>query len=155
MERHKKFFASKKRVTAFKKYFQQDWKEEDFISGMFAVLTASQAPDDREIVKNLLMNSLSEEENTIWEDVLRYSLDGYFWETASRNFGYHTEHPTLKKFFLSFLITHIDRNTGLELGTLESYINKKRQSNECEIFISGWMDNINDSPRFDEYCRNI
>lgn len=155
LEKHQKFFASKKRVAAFKKFYDSRWKEKDLLKGIFTVITGSTAPDDREIVKNVLMNSLSEEENTIWEDIVRYSLEEKFWDLAGRNFGFYKEHPTLEKFFLSFLITHIDRNAQIPPGALESYINNPKQSNECEIFISGWMENSKDYSRFDEYCRKL
>lgn len=155
LEKQKKFFANKRRVAAFKQFYQPAWKEEDFILGIFTVLTGSSAADPKEIVKNLLKNSLEEEENTIWQDVIRYELTDNFWEIARRQFGYHSEYPTLKKLFLSFLITHIDRNTTLSLKSLEQYVNRKGQSNECEIFISGWMDHTKDAPCFDTYCHAL
>ncbi|MCP1663285.1 uncharacterized protein (TIGR02687 family) [Methanocalculus sp. AMF5] len=155
LEKHQKFFSSKKRVAAIKKIYEDTWKEDKFLSGIFAVLTGSSVVDTRDIVKNLLTNSLNEEENTIWEDFTRYNLTDAFWDIVSRHFGFHTEYPTLKKFFLSLVITHIDRHAELSLGPLERYVNNQRQRNECEIFISGWMDNSRDSARFDEYCNDL
>ncbi|EHQ35640.1 BREX-1 system phosphatase PglZ type A [Methanoplanus limicola] len=155
LEEQKKFFANKRRVAAFKKFYRNTWNEEDFISGIFAVLTGSNVIDENENIRTLLMNSLNEDENTVWQEILRYNLSDKFWERTGRHYGYYSEHPTLKKLFLSFLITHIDLNTELPLKTLKNYINHNRQSNECEIFISGWMNNSKDSWRFDEYCTNL
>jgi hypothetical protein len=72
---------------------------------------------------------------------------------VSRHFGYSSEHPTLKKLYLSFIITHIDRNTKVALKTYKQYVN--RQSNECEIFIRGWLDHSKDSKQFDDHCRQL
>jgi len=155
LETHQKFFANKVRVAAFKKLYQNTWKEDDLLLGIFAVLTSSSVVDEKQILRNLLMNSLTEEENTIWEDIVRYNLADAFWEMAGRQFGYYTKYPTLKKLFLSFIITHIDRNAELSLGTLKQYVNRRRQSNECEIFISGWMDNTKDASMFDDYCNDL
>ncbi len=155
IEKHKEFFAKKRRVASFKKLYENTWKEVDLLKGIFAVIARSEFSDEREIIKNILMNSLNETENTIWEDVSNFDLTESFWDIIGRNFGFYTEYPTLKKFFLSLLITHIDRHAELSLGPFESYVNRKRQSNECEIFISGWMDNSKDSSRFDEYCDNL
>lgn len=155
LQKHQKFFAKKKRVTNFKKFYQESWKEDDLIKGLFAVLTDSSDTAEREIVKNLLLASLFEDENTIWEEVIRYDLADPFWDIVDRTFGFKIDHPTLKKLFISFLMTHINRNAKISLGPLESYVNRKRQSNECEIFIKGWMDNSKDSGRFDEYCKII
>jgi len=155
IEKHKEFFAKKRRVASFKKLYENTWKEVDLLKGIFAVIARSEFSDEREIIKNILMNSLNETENTIWNDISKFDLTESFWDIIGRNFGFYTEYPTLKKFFLSLLITHIDRHAELSLGPLESYVNRKRQSNECEIFISGWMDNSKDSSRFDEYCDNL
>jgi hypothetical protein len=76
-----------------------------------------------------------------------------FWDMIRRRFGYSSEYPTLKKLFLSFIITHIDRNANIALTSYEQYINK--QSNECEIFIRGWMDHSKDSETFDHYCHQL
>lgn len=155
IEKHKEFFAKKRRVASFKKLYENTWKEVDLLKGIFAVIARSEFSDEREIIKNILMNSLNETENTIWNDISKLDLTESFWDIIGRNFGFYTEYPTLKKFFLSLLITHIDRHAELSLGPLESYVNRKRQSNECEIFISGWMDNSKDSSRFDEYCHDL
>jgi len=152
---HLKFFSNKKRVLAFKKFYEPAWKEEDCIRGMLTVLSGASAPDVREIVKSVLMESLNEEKNTLWEQITKYDLAGRFWEMVRKQFGYYQESPTLKKLFLSFLITHIDRHATLPLGHLEQFVNAKRQGNECELFISGWMHHTRDSARFDEYCTDL
>ncbi len=153
LEDHKKFFANKDRVLAFKRHYRNDWKEDEFVLGMLAALSRSSIIDQKEIVRNLLMGSLEEEENKIWGKFNRFGLVDKFWDIIRRRFGYSSEYPTLKKLFLSFIITHIDRNTSVVLKSYEQYIN--RQSNECEIFIKGWMDHSKDSKDFDDYCNNL
>jgi uncharacterized protein (TIGR02687 family) len=153
LEKNSKFFANKKRVSAFKQFYQNDWKEEKFVSGMLAVFSRSSTIDQKEIVRNLLIDSLNEDENTIWSDIERFELVDDFWSMIKNRFGYSSEHPTLKKLFLSFIITHIIRNTKVELKSYQQYIN--RSSNECEIFIKGWMDHSRDSRTFHEYCHQL
>ena len=153
LEANSKFFDNKKRVSAFKQFFQSDWKEEKFVAGMLAVLTGSSTIDQKEIVRKLLLGSLKEEENKIWSEIEKYGLADEFWKMMESRFGFSSEHPTLKKLFLSFMITHFNRNTKVALKSYKQYINK--QSNECEIFIRGWMDHSNDSKKFDEYCDQL
>jgi len=152
---HQKFFANKKRAQNFKKLYESTWKEENCIRGMLTVLSMSPAPYVREIVKAVLMDSLIEEENTIWEQIERFNLTGPFWEMVRRHLGYYQEPPTLKRLFLSLLITHIDRHASIPLGHLGQFVNTRRQGNECELFISGWMHHANDSARFDSYCHDL
>jgi uncharacterized protein (TIGR02687 family) len=153
LEKYSKFFDNKKRVSDFKKFYQKDWREEKFVSGMLTVLSGSSTIDQKEIVRNLLMGSLKEEENKIWSEIQRFGLADEFWSMINKHFGYSSEHPTLKKLFLSFIITHIARNTKVVLKSYEQYINKS--SNECEIFIKGWIDHSNTSKKFDEYCEQL
>ena len=153
LEVHEKFFAKKDRVSAFKRHYQSDWNEDKFVLGMLATLSKSHSIDQKEIVRNLLMSSLIEEKNTIWGEFERFELVDKFWDLISRRFGHSSEHPTLKKLFLSFIITHTSRNTKVKLKSYQQYIN--RSSNECEIFIRGWMDHSRDSITFDDYCQII
>jgi len=150
-----KFFSNKKRALGFKKFYEPAWREEDCIRGILAVLSNASAPDVREIIKSVLMGSFHEEENTLWEQIVKFDLTERFWEIVRKQFGYYQESPTLKKLFLSLLITHIDRNATLPLGHLEQFVNAKRQGNECELFISGWMHHARDSARFDSYCTDL
>ena len=153
LEKHQQFFASKKRVMPLKRMYQNDWRTEEFTLGFLGVLSSSTTTDLKEIIRKILINSLDENSNTIWEDIVRFDLVEEFWDMVNRYFGYHSEEPTLKKLFLSFVITHISRNTDIELKKYKAYSNSL--SNECEIFIRGWMDNIKDSDAFDRYCQTL
>jgi len=153
LEKHQQFFASKKRVVPLKRMFQSDWRDEEFTLGFLGVLSSSATTDLKEIIRKILINSLDEDSNTVWEDIVRFELVEEFWDLVNRYFGYQSEEPTLRKLFLSFVITHISRNTDINLKKYKAYNNSL--SNECEIFIRGWMDNSKDSGVFDEYCKLI
>ncbi|HJH31242.1 MAG TPA: BREX-1 system phosphatase PglZ type A [Methanosarcinaceae archaeon] len=153
LEKNIKFFAKNKRVSDIKKLYNHDWKEDHFVLGILAVLSRSSTIDQKEIVRNLLIVSLNEEDNAIWEKIVKFEFVESFWNIVNRHFGYSSEYPTLKKLFLSFIITHIGRNTKIALRSYRKYIN--RQSNECEIFIRGWLDHSKDSKQFDDYCRQL
>ncbi|WP_214044215.1 BREX-1 system phosphatase PglZ type A [Methanomethylovorans sp.] len=151
LDKHQQFFASKKRVAPFRRMYQPDWKEEEFLLGFLAVFSASQTTDLKEIVRKVLIISLEESTNTAWDEITKFGLTDDFWNLMHRYFGYRPEEPTLKKLFLSFIITHIVRNTNLDLKKYKAYNNSL--SNECEIFIRSWMDNSRDSTMFEEYCK--
>lgn len=153
LEKHQQFFASKKRVVPLKRMYQADWRDEEFTLGFLGVLSGSATTDLKEIVRKIIINSLDENSNTVWEDIVRFELAEELWGLVNRYFGYWSEEPTLKKLLLSFVITHISRNTDIDLKKYKAYSNSL--SNECEIFIKGWMDNSKDSGVFDEYCRQL
>ncbi|NPE28176.1 BREX-1 system phosphatase PglZ type A [Methanococcoides sp. SA1] len=153
LEMHQQFFASKKRVVPLKRMYQADWRGEEFLLGFLGVLSGSTTTDLKEIIRKMLINSLDENYNKVWEDIVRFELVEEFWDLVTRYFGYQSEEPTLNKLFLSFLITHISRNTDINLKKYKAYSNSL--SNECEIFIKGWMDNSKDSAVFDKYCEQL
>ncbi|MBN1134188.1 MAG: BREX-1 system phosphatase PglZ type A [Methanosarcinaceae archaeon] len=153
LEKHQQFFASKKRVELLKRMYRRDWRNEDFTLGFLGVLSNSSTTDLKEIIRKIFINSVDESFNSAWEDIVRFDLVDELWDMVNRYFGYQSEEPTLKKLFLSFVITHISRNTNIDLKKYKDYNNSL--SNECEIFIRGWMDNSRDSGIFDEYCKLI
>ncbi len=151
---YQKFFANQKeRVQPLKRLYQPDWREREFLLGFFAVFSKTQAPEFKQIVRDILLRGLEEGENPVWENISKFELEKEFWELAKEEFGFTANNPTLKKLFLSFLITHIKRYSGISLQEYEQYINRKE--NEGQIFLKHWMDSSRDSGQFEEYAKNV
>ncbi|WP_410507224.1 BREX-1 system phosphatase PglZ type A [Methanosarcina hadiensis] len=152
--KYEKFFGNQKeRVQPLKKLHQKDWREKEFILGMLAVFSKTQAPEFKQIVRDIMLKSLDEAENSIWENISKFGLEENFWELAEEDFGFSAKNPTLKKLFLSFLITHMKRYSGISLSGYDQYVNRKE--NECQIFLKHWMDSSQDSKTFEKYTRDI
>ena len=152
--KYEKFFANQKeRVLPLKKLYQKDWREKEFILGMLAVFSKTQALDFKLIVRDTMLRSLDETENSVWENILKFGLEASFWELAEENFGFSAKNPTLKKLFLSFLITHIYKYSEISLQGYDKYVNRKE--NECQVFLKHWMDSSRDSKIFEKYTRDI
>lgn len=152
--KYEKFFGNQKeRVLPLKKLHQKDWREKEFILGMLAVFSKTQAPEFKQIVRDIMLKSLEEAENPIWENISKFGLEENFWELAEEDFGFSAKNPTLKKLFLSFLITHMNRYSGISLSGYDQYMNRKE--NECQIFLKHWMDSSRDSKSFEKYTRDI
>lgn len=152
--KYEKFFGNQKeRVLPLKKLHQKDWREKEFILGMLAVFSKTQAPEFKQIVRDIMLKSLEEAENPIWENISKFGLEENFWELAEEDFGFSTKNPTLKKLFLSFLITHMKRYSGISLSGYDQYVDRKE--NECQIFLKHWMDSSRDSKTFEKYTRDI
>ncbi|WP_048051439.1 BREX-1 system phosphatase PglZ type A [Methanosarcina soligelidi] len=151
---YEKFFGNQKeRVQPLKKLHQKDWREKEFILGMLAVFSKTQAPEFKQIVRDIMLKSLDEAENSIWENISKFGLEENFWELSENDFGFSVKNPTLKKLFLSFLITHMKRYSGISLSGYDQYVNRKE--NECQIFLKHWMDSSRDSKTFEKYTRDI
>lgn len=152
--KYEKFFGNQKeRAQPLKKLHQKDWREKEFILGMLAVFSKTQALDFKLIVRDTMLRSLDETENSVWENILKFGLEDSFWELAEENFGFSVKNPTLKKLFLSFLITHINKYSEISLQGYDKYVNRKE--NECQVFLKHWMDSSRDSEIFEKYTRDI
>ncbi|MDD4497575.1 MAG: BREX-1 system phosphatase PglZ type A, partial [Methanosarcinaceae archaeon] len=152
--KYEKFFANQKeRVQPLKRLYQRDWKEKEFLLGMLAVFSKTQAPDFKLIVRDLMLRGLEEGENQAWENISKFRLKEAFWELTEEEFGFSAKGPTLRKLYLSFLITHVKHYSGISLKGYEQYLNRKE--NEGQIFLKHWMDSSKDSARFEEYSREM
>ena len=82
---YEKFFGNQKeRVQPLKKLYQKDWREKEFILGMLAVFSKTQAPEFKQIVRDIMLKSLNEAENPIWENISKFGLEENFWELAKK-----------------------------------------------------------------------
>ena len=152
--KYEKFFGNQKeRVQPLKKLHQQDWREKEFILGMLAVFSKTPALDFKQIIRDTMLRSLDEAENPVWENISKFELEENFWELAEEDFGFSAKNPTLKKLFLSFLVTHIKRYSGISLAGYDQYVDRKE--NECQIFLKHWMDSSRDSKTFEKYTREM
>jgi uncharacterized protein (TIGR02687 family) len=152
--KYEKFFGNQKeRVQPLKKLHQRDWREKEFILGMLAVFSKTQALDFKQIIRDTMLRSLDEAENPVWENISKFGLEENFWELAEEDFGFSAKNPTLKKLFLSFLITHIKRYSGISLSGYDQYVDRKE--NECQIFLKHWMDSSRDSKTFEKYTKEM
>lgn len=152
--RYQKFFANQKeRVQPLKKLYQPSWKEKEFLLGFFAVFSKTQSIEFKRVVRDILLRGLEEGDNPVWENISKFELKREFWELAKEEFGFIANNPTLKKLFLSFLITHIKRYSGILLQEYEQYVNRKE--NEGQIFLKYWMDSSQDSGQYEEYAKSL
>ena len=152
--KYEKFFGNQKeRVQPLKKLHQRDWREKEFILGMLAVFSKTQALDFKQIIRDTMLKSLDEAENPVWENISKFGLEENFWELAEEDFGFSAKNPTLKKLFLSFLITHVKRYSGISLPGYDQYVDRKE--NECQIFLKHWMDSSRDSKIFERYTNEM
>lgn len=153
IDKHYDFFKSKIRIDAFKLIYQDTWNEDEFVKGLFAVITKTKVIDLNSIIRNLLISSFNEKENVYWAEILKYGLKDKFWEIVKNNYGYISDYPTLEKFFGSFIVTHINYHTSIVLKGYDQHINKK--ANDCEVFLNSWIRNSIDQKKYQEYASNF
>ena len=154
LEKHISFFDNKERVAFLRDRFQPDWNEEELLKGFLSVFSKSKTIEIRDILRNLMMESLDEENNKIWKKLVSFGFEKLFWTLIKRQYGFTAENPTLQKFFLSLLLTHIKRKTTISLHIADQvYVNS--QQNESEILLYHWMNHAQDQQYYNKFASTI
>jgi uncharacterized protein (TIGR02687 family) len=142
------FFDSNKRLQRLMNLSQDAWDQEKLELAMLAVACGLKTASFEMVVLEALKAGLHEEDNLIWKEINKWPGGKVFWKFAARDYGVRPEHFSLKKFFLSFLVTSL-ANT-LKTSVPESwqpYINDR--ANNCLIFLDHWMNNRDHYQVFD------
>ena len=148
------FFNNKLRVDALKKINFDKHNINEFKLAFLAVLTKNKSLDFNKIVRDILMNSMYEDENEFWQEIEKYNLTDDFWYFIKKHFWYVSDHPKLLKLFHSFIVTHIYAHTNKVLKSFDQYVNKnekKMLNPNCEIFLSNWLRDSKDFNKYVEY----
>jgi len=154
IEAHISFFDNKDRMTLLKERFQSEWDAEDLLNGFLSVFTKAKTIETRDIIRNLLIVSLNEEENDVWKKLVSFGFETEFWAIIKKQYGFSVEHPTLQKFYLSLLLTHIVKKTRITLQSADQvYVNS--QSNESEILLYHWMNHAQDQECYNTYATTL
>lgn len=154
LEQYLSFFDNKQRVTLLKERFESEWAEEELVKGFLSVFTKAKTIELRDIVRNLFIESLDEEHNSIWKKLVNFGFEDAFWSLIKKQYGFSVEHPTLQKFFISILLTHFKLKTSISFHAADQkYLNS--QANESEIFLHQWMNHTQDYSYYDDYVSKI
>lgn len=150
---HIAFFGSKQRTQAFKTLGDDLKSAGDIERAMVAVLAGTRTTDAEEIVRAVLLQSLDDEENKAFAEMVKMNVDGAFWALCKGFCGFNSENPTLRKLFHSLLLTataeqlRLDGTTGW--GT---YILPKQHRSRVVVFIDHWITHTLYGGQFETYA---
>ncbi|MFE8698278.1 BREX-1 system phosphatase PglZ type A [Cytobacillus sp. FJAT-53684] len=138
VKKYEKFF-NKKHTQKFKSYGIQVFSEETIEIAIMSALCSLKTPDFEEVLKAVLKESLSEEENKYIVLMEKHFDLHVFWKYVSSLYGYDRENRSLKTFFMHLTVTALSHSIEESaISNLKSFIADRNKSNSL-VFIDHWM----------------
>lgn len=154
VKKYEKFF-NKKHTQKFKSYGVQAYTEEAIEIAIMSVLCNLKTPDFEEILKTVLKESLSEEENKYITAMEKYFDIDVFWKYVSNLYGYDREQRSLKTLFMHLTVTTLSHSIDESLlSNIKGYIAERNKSNSL-VFIDHWMHHKIDYEIFNEFAEIV
>lgn len=154
LNRRKKFFANKARITNLKKIVAPGDSEADLDRKMLAVITKSEHDDLFDIVRTIY-KGLAECDNglevipDIWEQVQKLEFEEAFWGFVKSAFGYEEQNPSLKDLLIYLLVTDLAFAMGAALPDSLKHFVLPRQSNVA-VCLGQWRDSNTKGQSYDK-----
>ncbi|MFZ3131680.1 MAG: BREX-1 system phosphatase PglZ type A [Desulfosporosinus sp.] len=149
-----KFFNSKDRYARFASYSLEAYTEETIHIGVLAALAKRPTPDFEDALRVILINSLQEDENTVWQNIVKYGVVDGFWNLTEKYYGYFAPEKNLKGLLTFFIINALssvlNRTLPLEWQGL---VSAKRAN--CVVFLDHFMHHSMDSKIYDKLAEEI
>jgi uncharacterized protein (TIGR02687 family) len=154
VKQYEKFF-NKKHSQKFKSYGVQTYTEESIEIGMMSVLCNLKTPDFEEVLKTVLIEGLSEEDNKYMSLMDKYFDLSVFWKYVSNVYGYDREDPSLKTLFIHLTVTSLSHSIESSLlSNIQGFIAERNKSNSL-VFIDHWMHHKTDYVFYDELAESV
>ncbi|MEH7502940.1 BREX-1 system phosphatase PglZ type A [Neobacillus drentensis] len=154
VKKYEKFFI-KKHSQKFKSYGIQSYTEEAIEVAIMSVLCNLKTPDFEELLKTILKDSLSEQDNKYIGLMEKYFDIHVFWRYVSNIYGYDREDKSLKTLFMHLTVTTLSHTVEeTSLSNVKSFIAARNKSNAL-VFIDHWMHHKTDYGIYNELAEMI
>lgn len=154
IKKYEKFF-NKKHTQKFKSYGVHSYTEETIEIAIMSVLCSLKTPDFEEVLKSVLKESLSEEENKYIASMEKYFDINMFWKYISNLYGYDKENRSLKTLFMHLTVTTLSHSMEEPLlSNVKIFIAERNKSNSL-VFIDHWMHHKVDYEIYDELAEIV
>ena len=148
-KKYEKFFQSKERYGRFASYAIENYTEESINIGVMAALAKQQTPDFEGTVRSALMNSLQEEENALWQSIVKHGDPDVFWDLTEKYYGYIVPEKSLKGLFIFIIINAMSRILDRPLpAEWLGFVSAKKAN--CFVFIDHFMHHSVDAKVYDK-----
>lgn len=152
--RYERFFRSKDRTVRFVSYGVEDYSERTVDVAVLSVLAGQKSSNFADSLRAVFCESLNEDENRIWQEILKFGDEEAFWQVVDREFGYTAPRKNLETLFISLVITAFAEQFHGDLPqTWQDFL--LRRTSNCVVFIDHFMKHAVDGQRFAELVGDI
>ncbi|OOE12493.1 BREX-1 system phosphatase PglZ type A [Fictibacillus arsenicus] len=154
VKEYEKFF-NKKHSQKFKSYGIQAHTEETIEIAIMSVLCNLKTPDFEEILKTILKENLSEEDNKFIDLMGKYFDLKVFWKYVSNLYGYVRDEKSLKTLYMHLTVTTLSQSMDDSLlSNIKDFISEINKSNSL-VFIDHWMHHKTDYTIYNELAEIV
>ncbi|MDZ7801881.1 MAG: BREX-1 system phosphatase PglZ type A [Trueperaceae bacterium] len=149
------FFGNKKRVQALHNVgLDASATRADLAVGMCCVLAGVAPVDTARLLRAVLAESLDEDENTTFQEIVKYVGAERFWTIIREAVGYRADSPSLRDLWISLAFTHLAESMG---DATPKAVAKKviRPSAKAFVFVQNWLQNANEGAAWDTISREM
>jgi uncharacterized protein (TIGR02687 family) len=139
VQNHSEFFNAKKRIDALKKYCEPNDDDTTLALKMIATIVKCEAKISDIVIKLLTKSKL-------YEEIVKYSLEKYLWDTIKTKYKYQQDTPTIKDFGYKLLQNHFFSFWDVSRCEL---------NREAVLFIKNWMDSSSNKASFEVLSKSV
>lgn len=151
---YEKFFQSKERYARFASYSLEAYSEETINIGVLSALAKRPTPDFEDALRVILMNSLQEDENNVWQTIVKYGVVDGFWNLTEKYYGYFAPEKSLKGLLTFFIINALSSVLNRILPTeWQGLVSPKRAN--CVVFLDHFIHHSVDYIVYDKLAEEI
>lgn len=151
---YEKFFQSKERYARFASYSIEAYSEETINIGLLSALAKRSTPGFEDSLRVILMNSLQEDENSIWQTIVKFGVVDGFWNLTEKYYGYFATEKSLKGLLTFFIINTLSSVLNRSLPPEWQGLVSAKQAN-CVVFLDHFMHHSVDSKVYDKLAEEI
>ncbi|HZK85030.1 MAG TPA: BREX-1 system phosphatase PglZ type A [Desulfosporosinus sp.] len=151
---YEKFFQSKERYARFASFSLEAYAEESINIGVLSALAKRSTPDFEDALRVILMNSLQEDENNVWQNIVKYGVVDGFWNLTEKYYGYFAPEKSLKSLLTFFIINALSSVLNRILPMEWQGLVSPRRAN-CVVFLDHFMHHSVDYKVYDKLAEEI
>jgi len=160
INKRKKFFGSKQRVSALKKILSPQDMEKEIDRKMLAVLVKSENDRFSDIVQALFEGFSFDDGLDFVPDVFtsiqKIGLEESFWSLSKENFGYHHELPSLWHFITCLFVSDLYTVIGESLSdNVKQFVLQGGFIRDAAVCMSEWRDSVRMAGSYDRLSQMI
>lgn len=136
---YRSFFKTKAHRTKVANLNQKITAPVQLHKAVMAVLCGVKNTDPNLLIRTVLRAGTDQEQNSIYQSLVKFSVDKVFWQMVAQVTGYREERSDLGRLSCHILMTAATRTMQMDnLVGLDSFISISHQS-YCYDFMSEWM----------------
>lgn len=151
---YRSFFKTKAHRTKVANLNQKITAPVQLHKAVMAVLCGVKNTDPNLLIRTVLRAGINQDENSIYQSLVKYGADTVFWQMVVQVTGYREETPDLGRLSCHILMTALTRTMRMDnLVGLDGFISIPHQS-YCYDFMSDWMHSDETQELYD-IARNV